>query len=482
MNRTARSYAAARQAVGRLVELLTFAHMPVRQKFALFSLGVSFWFLALGIPALVHASHVWEVVLLAGGLLVAHTLLGLFAWMATRSITRPIDSMVEQVRTLTAGHLDALERVVVESGDEIGELTARFNCLLAGLRDVNTFKKVIETDESLGDVYVRLSEVFTGMGLPEHRLYTVDTSHGGLETVIASGEEGDWCRPDVRGDETLCRACRTGQAVSSGAYKGICRHFALGGEREHLCLPVLIGGQTRAVVQFTGDASLGGKAKQDAVQRYIKEAVPVLKAKQLESQLRASAMRDALTGLYNRRYLEETHPRITARALRREEGLGVIMCDIDHFKDVNDTFGHAAGDTMLARLGEVLSESVRTEDLVVRYGGEEFLVVLVDADADTTARAAERIRVAVERLEFHAAGTPIHKTVSLGMSVFPRDGDAFWECVQRADEALYHAKESGRNRVVSASAADLRAAEPAPGGPTDRLRPARVVDSELAAG
>lgn len=115
---------------------------------------------------------------------------------------------------------------------------------------------------------------------------------------------------------------------------------------------------------------------------------------------------------------------------------------------VNDTYGHDAGDAVLKALSNVLKQSVRASDLVIRYGGEEFLIILVDSAGEVADRVAENIRVAVENLKVQVAGILIHKTISIGISDFPTDSETFWQAVKFADVALYQAKDQGRNRVI----------------------------------
>ncbi len=124
------------------------------------------------------------------------------------------------------------------------------------------------------------------------------------------------------------------------------------------------------------------------------------------------------------------------------------MLDLDFFKMVNDTYGHDAGDAVIKALARVLRQAVRASDLVIRYGGEEFLIILLDTSPDDADKVADKIRVAVEAMEVQSGGVVLRKTISIGVSDFPRDSDTFWQAVKFADVALYQAKDTGRNRVV----------------------------------
>ncbi len=162
------------------------------------------------------------------------------------------------------------------------------------------------------------------------------------------------------------------------------------------------------------------------------------------------ASRDALTGLPNRRTFEEHLKREILRAKRLENCLGIIMTDVDKFKSVNDTYGHPVGDRVLKMVSSVLGRSIRADlDLVARYGGEEFVAVITEASEEIVRTTAERIRAAVEAEKVDVDGTePLRVTISLGYALFPRDSDDGKALVNMADQALYNAKESGRNRVV----------------------------------
>lgn len=171
----------------------------------------------------------------------------------------------------------------------------------------------------------------------------------------------------------------------------------------------------------------------------------------LREALRTQSIKDPLTGLYNRRYLEETMEREIRRAVRAEQGLGVLMLDLDHFKKFNDTQGHDAGDTVLRETASFLLKSVRAEDIVCRFGGEEFVVILPVADLKVTQARAERIRTRLRELPVMHQGQSLGMvTVSVGVAELPQHGASAKELLEAADAALYRAKREGRDRVVAA--------------------------------
>lgn len=161
-------------------------------------------------------------------------------------------------------------------------------------------------------------------------------------------------------------------------------------------------------------------------------------------ELQFVALHDKLTGLYNRHYLTEFGAPRFAGAQRYDDDMCVIMSDVDHFKLVNDTYGHLGGDKVLQAMGELLKEQTRDSDLTARYGGEEFIIVLCKCDAQTAMEKAEEIRIALEAMEIDG----IKVTSSFGVAQVRKDHKDFEALLKDADEALYQAKESGRNKTV----------------------------------
>ena len=169
---------------------------------------------------------------------------------------------------------------------------------------------------------------------------------------------------------------------------------------------------------------------------------------QANRRLHDEAMHDALTGLYNRRYWAESFERELRRARRGGELLGLMIIDIDHFKRCNDTFGHAAGDRVLCAIAKYMQSQTRGEDILCRYGGEEFVLVQAQASAEAVLQRAEKFRLGVQGLEIEHDGRHVGPvTLSIGIAIFPDHGADGQALLQAADEALYRAKQSGRNRV-----------------------------------
>jgi len=167
------------------------------------------------------------------------------------------------------------------------------------------------------------------------------------------------------------------------------------------------------------------------------------------AKLRDTSLRDGMTGLYNRRFLEEFIDTVMSQAKRGKETYSVLMLDVDWFKMVNDTYGHDIGDKVIVEIGKVLKENIRAADLAIRYGGEEFVLLLHNADEDGTLKVANAVHSAFGNLVFDVGnGETMQKTMSIGIAKFPTDGDTIWKCIKFADTALYVAKTTGRNKIV----------------------------------
>jgi diguanylate cyclase (GGDEF)-like protein len=168
----------------------------------------------------------------------------------------------------------------------------------------------------------------------------------------------------------------------------------------------------------------------------------------LQSKLREQAIRDPLTNLFNRRYLEETLDHELARAAREGYPVGIIMVDLDHFKRVNDTYGHEAGDLVLKAIANVLSEESRRGDFACRYGGEEFVIVMPNIDKDVAYTRAEALHTTLNSLCVPYGHYVLTTTISMGVACYPMDDQTRQGILRAADQAMYGAKEAGRNHIL----------------------------------
>jgi diguanylate cyclase (GGDEF)-like protein len=294
-----------------------------------------------------------------------------------------------------------------------------------------------------------------------------------VETVASWGETDGWEKVFL--PERCWSLRRARQHCVDTSEAGLrCTHLAPSFSGWYLCMPLMAHGQPIGLLHVNGSAARAAAEGVDApaanaqYTRLLAETVAeqlamALANLRLREALRAQAIRDPLTGLFNRRYMEESLTREIRRAERMRSSLSCIMVDIDHFKTYNDTWGHAAGDTLLRELATFLLTQVRTSDIVCRYGGEEFTLILPDASLAITAERAERIRAQVDQLRID--GHPVEHpsvTLSLGVACYPDHGMDAETLVRAADRGLYQAKREGRNRVCIVTAKNP-AGDPAPG-------------------
>ena len=371
-----------------------------------------------------------------------------------RSITRPISVITDALNQLaTRGTANLSYRLKANRKDEIGAIAVAFNRLMEEMDELKHFKKVIEDDETLSEVYQRLALLLkTKLNLTTFTIYEVNNSKNHLIPVIIEGHQngGLWCKKDILTNANHCRAKRTSKEVLGDKDPFICPMFSGNQDFAYLCIPLITGEATSTILQV-----LVPKDKENLIHEnierlrtYLSECTPVIGSKRLVGLLKDTSTRDELTGLLNRRFLNDAVETLIPGILRRETHLGILMADIDFFKQVNDTYGHEKGDEVLKKFAEILRENVRLSDVVVRYGGEEFLILLVDMDKEVVTALAEKIRLAVESFSFTVPGGILKKTVSIGISIFPDHTENFWQSVKFADVALYKAKESGRNKVI----------------------------------
>jgi len=249
-----------------------------------------------------------------------------------------------------------------------------------------------------------------------------------------------------------CWALRRGRVYPTGdpAKALPCRHLAPGPEQGSLCVPIAVTGRTIGLFHALG---LPGESQAFAVS--VAEHIGLaLFNLMLRTDLRQLSIRDPLTGLFNRRYMEETLDLEISRAERKEHAIGVIMLDIDHFKTFNDRFGHAAGDELLQSLGQLLRANLRAGDVACRYGGEEFVLIMPEASEEAASRRAEDLRSRVHEMEVRHLDTVLGPiSLSLGVGLYPDHGRTRDSLLAAADGALYKAKAGGRDRVVMAERA-----------------------------
>ncbi|MFB2938700.1 diguanylate cyclase [Aerosakkonemataceae cyanobacterium BLCC-F154] len=222
---------------------------------------------------------------------------------------------------------------------------------------------------------------------------------------------------------------------------------------ESLCVPMMAQGEALGVLYLSAtETGVITQAKQQLAITVAEQIALAFANLKLHEALQQQSIRDPLTSLFNRRYLEESLEREMSRAQRKQQSVGIIMLDVDHFKRFNDTFGHDAGDTLLRELGIFIKKNIRGSDIACRFGGEEFLVILPEASLEVTMQRAEQIREGIKHINLHSRQQQLGTiTLSLGVAIFPENGMTGEMVIQAADSALYQAKAQGRDRVIVAS-------------------------------
>lgn len=252
-----------------------------------------------------------------------------------------------------------------------------------------------------------------------------------------------------------------GKNNSSGL---VCEHIPAS-STNYMCVPLIAQGEILGLIYLQAANQSSPNTLEESANSLLalNQQLAITVAKQismalanlnLRESLHIQAIIDPLTGLYNRRYLEETLEREIHRGRRKKAPIGVILMDIDHFKRTNDAYGHEAGDTLLATIGGVFKKHLRREDVPCRYGGEEFLLILPDASLENSFKRAEELRNLIARLDVKHQGVSLGKiTASFGVANCPEHGENMEDVIRSADAALYLAKAGGRNQVVIANGA-----------------------------
>ncbi|WP_419764588.1 MAG: GGDEF domain-containing protein [Arcobacter sp.] len=324
--------------------------------------------------------------------------------------------------------------------------------IIDNLSNLYQFKKQVELDNTKNEIYNRIAQVFENkFNLKNFTFFEIDIKKQKMEKIISVGESL-YCYDSIKDSPHLCRAARTKSDVISIDFHESCPFFNKK-DKFYYCLNIDIIENLYLIVHFVTDTKEELeeiKNKSLFISRFLKEARPTVEVKLLMQALEESAFRDGLTQLYNRKFLDENLKILIPQIKRDKKKIGLLMLDMDHFKAVNDEYGHDIGDKVLKELSRILEENVRESDILVRYGGEEFMVLLIGVDSEESALAiAHKIGAKVRENEIDVyAGTTIKKTISMGLSMFPEDSSSFETVVKNADIALYEAKSNGRDKVV----------------------------------
>ncbi len=376
---------------------------------------------------------------------------------------RGLESIIEE-RTAE------LEREKARLGINVAQRIAQLNAANEELKsqaaelsrrnqEITLFSKMndfLQTSTTEAEAYSVISETVTQL-FPEDSgaVFVANASRDMLEASAVWG-----LAPPVNliFPPAECWAYRRGQLHLAEARERSCPHAGDEG-RAHVCLPLLAQGEVLGILHLL-DAPAGEGAGRAADAGRTLERCRLAKILadniglgianlKMREAMRNLSIRDPLTDLFNRRYMEEALAQEQHRTSRNKAQLAVIMLDIDHFKKFNDTFGHDGGDATLRILGEFLKKQVRGSDIACRYGGEEFLLILSPSTAEGARQRAEKIRAEAKLLSVNHGNRDMGAiSLSLGVAIFPDHGAGAAALIKAADLALYQAKSGGRDRVV----------------------------------
>jgi diguanylate cyclase (GGDEF)-like protein len=376
----------------------------------------------------------------------------------SRSISEPVHLLIQASDRLRQGDFDPL--MPQETRGEFGALSRSFLEMAHALRRdreelsaIKRFSEAVTECTSEDEVYDHILHAFRDRFQPQQVIIFKLRPEEDFLEVVASlsplpADTQDW--PVIEGRHS-CKAVRMGRPfrVNDVTVEPLCPgKFVLPNMGSYYCGPLIAGGIIIGAVRIEGPAGLWTPERESLVESYLSTSASVLSNLQLLQTMREQANIDALTGLYNRRFCKDYARKLMAMARRRDTPLGFIMLDLDHFKGINDVYGHEVGDRILKQFARTVTQSMRETNLTARLGGEEFIILLPDTGASACQVVAERIRNAVARMsmpqvkESHVP--PV--TVSLGIAVYPEHGATLEEMFAASDRALYESKRAGRNR------------------------------------
>ena len=420
------------------------------------------------------------------------------AFFVSRSVAMPISKLKSAVERMTQGDMDT--PIAVKRPDETGDLAKAFEAMRKGMKETLLKLQTEISDRKLAAGQLEQSSLEI-MQLSElgSMLQTCLTIEEAYETITRYAEKlfpGDtgavyqfrasrnlleavslWDKSSAIEKSFLpeeCLALRLGRLhrVDDANSGSLCPHVHREGAFGYsICIPMMAQSETIGVLHLESGQAEAGQPdgaqklwtaeKQQfavAVAEHVSLALSNMK---LRETLRNLSIRDPLTGLFNRRYMEEVLEQELLKAIRYGRSLGVIMLDIDHFKRFNDTYGHEAGDLVLRELSVFLQNHIRLTDVPCRFGGEEFTLILPEADLALTQQRAEQVRQGVAAIRIKVQGQTIASiTISEGVAVYPENGPTAQDVLRAADEALYTAKQKGRNHVVIAEGASPETEKP----------------------
>ena len=356
----------------------------------------------------------------------------------------------DELGTLAAG-LNTMVEQLSDSANERGEAVAEEAAYRASQEAFSELLQVTETEREAHAMLKRHIE--HGVTGAEVVVLNRNNSRDRLEATTPLRDDSPLREPLQSAEPRSCLAVRLSRPVESGGETPALLECEICGVTvtTSTCLPLLVSGEVIGSVLVDHDGPLRGSDER-RVHDSVAQAAPVLANLRNLALAEARALTDALTGLPNRRAVQDTLKRMLAQSARTASPLAVVLIDLDHFKQINDTFGHEEGDAVLAAVGDVLSSQMRVSDFAGRNGGEEFVALLPDTGVEGALEVAEKLRIAIATIKLPGLE---RVTASFGVAIHPDAGGDAETLLRLADRALYAAKNAGRNRVELAGSEQL---------------------------
>lgn len=368
-----------------------------------------------------------------------------------------LQSKLEQGSKETSAQME-VTRKLMEANRNLEGTLKELNRRTEELQLLKELSSTLQTCLYIEEAY-KLVAQYAYQLLPEVSgiLYFMHPSRNYLESMISWGNplfEEKIIKPDE------CLALRRGSLYKTDnpTKDLVCAHYDPNkNSRPYSCIPLFAQSDIIGLFYLEWQnydenniEDVNKKKNQNLLASMLAEQIAIGTSNiKLRETLRNLSFRDSLTSLYNRRYLEETLEREISRCARKSKSLAVFMLDIDHFKQFNDKFGHEAGDVVLQSLANALRKSARKEDIVCRYGGEEFIFVLPETSLELAVKRAQVLHDEVSKIHLRYGGNPLSQiTISIGLAMYPTHSDNQHDLIEAADVALYQAKNSGRNKTV----------------------------------
>ena len=375
--------------------------------------------------------------------------------VSTRDETGKLIALETIIRDIT--EMKRLEDETKQTNERLNVMVKRLeeqqrqNTILTEMRDMlQACSKMEETAPIIMGFMKKLFPTSQGA------LFLLSNSRSDLESIVTWGDfptssDNNVFPPDA------CWGLRRGRAhvVDDINIGPICPHLINTPSAPYVCLPLMAKGDIVGLLHlksFNNDS--GQNTKTDDLRQmaftlseYLSLSIANVK---LSESLSKQSIQDPQSGLYNRRFMEESLQREMLRAARKQTHIGIIMGDLDHFKKFNDVYGHAAGDKIIVQIGKLFKDKFRGSDIACRYGGEEFLIILPESSPEDTVKRAEALREEIKKMEMVFQGQILGSiTMSMGIASYPEKGTRMEELLRVADTALYKAKQEGRDRVIS---------------------------------